>query len=70
MWPTSDDRWGPGIESPLLSLQAVDELFSQEVYLPPWGHSWSGSNNPHRATEERVRVCVLCTQSSMCMRVL
>lgn len=36
-WPISD-MWGHGVESPFLSLQAVDKLFSQEVYLLPWDH--------------------------------
>lgn len=35
MWPTSD-MWKCRIESPFLSLQAVDKLFSQKVYLFPW----------------------------------
>lgn len=59
MWPTSD-MWGCRIESPFLSLQAVDKLFSQEVYLLPWGHLWAGSNNLHKDKEERVG-CVSVT---------
>lgn len=40
MWPTSD-MLKCRIESLFLSLQAVDKLFSQEVYLLPWGHLWA-----------------------------
>ena len=55
MWPTSD-MGGHGIESLFLSLQAVDELFSQEVYLLPWGHFYVGSDNLHRDKDERICV--------------
>lgn len=53
--PTSD-MGGHGIESPFLSLQAVDELFSQEVSLLSWGHFYVGSDNLHRDKDERICV--------------
>lgn len=63
MCPTSDMP-RCRIESPFLSLQAVDKLFSQEVYLLPWGHFWARGCNLHRDKKRKANYSFLSFLSS------